>query len=192
MAHKFNPGKMCKLDDPGRIKLLPAREILLRAGLKGGDTFLDVGAGTGYFAFPASEIVGSDGKVIAVDVSGEMVAELQARAAKRGARNMEIRKSAEYDVMVEHGVVDLAFMCAVLHEIDEKARFLARIKITLKPAGRLCIVEWVKRVMDMGPPVGERLEMTETEELLGTVGLKVVGRDRLNDFFYSVSGARSE
>jgi ubiquinone/menaquinone biosynthesis C-methylase UbiE len=188
VARKFDARNMSRLDDVKRSTLLPAREILVEAGLKPGHTFLDVGAGTGYFAFPASEIVGEKGKAIAVDISDEMIRELKARTVSKAVRNMEIRKSEEYDVMIDEGIVDLALMCTVLHEIDDKGRFLANLKKVLKPAGRLCVIEWQKRAMEMGPPVQERLEPGEVAELLAGTGLEIVEERTYNDTFYGVTG----
>jgi ubiquinone/menaquinone biosynthesis C-methylase UbiE len=190
MAHKFDARNMSRLDDAKRRTLLPAREILLEAGLKSGHTFLDVGAGTGYFTFPASEIVEEKGKVIAADISDEMIRELEARVLTKAAHNIEIRKSEEYDIMIDEGIADLALMCAVLHEIDDKPRFLSNLKKALKPAGRLCVMEWQKRAMEMGPPLQERLELGETSELLTKIGFEVVKEKEYNDVFYCVIGAR--
>jgi ubiquinone/menaquinone biosynthesis C-methylase UbiE len=181
---------MFKLDDPARIKLLPTRIILLEAGLRPGQTFLDVGAGTGYFVFPASEIVGEKGKVIAVDVSDEMLSEIEKRALTKGVNNIETRKSMEYDVGIEPGVIDTALMSAVLHEIDEKERFLAMVGNVLKPGGSLCVVEWVKKIMSMGPPLEDRLEIKETADLLTRIGLNVVTERKYNDIFYGVTAVK--
>jgi ubiquinone/menaquinone biosynthesis C-methylase UbiE len=190
MAHKFNPRSMSKLDDPARIKLLPTRIILLEAGLKPGQTFLDVGAGTGYFVFPASEIVGGKGRVIAVDVSHEMLGEIEKRALAKGVNNIETRKSTEYDVGIEPGIIDTVLMSAVLHEIDDKERFLAMIGKVLKPGGSLSIVEWVKEIMSMGPPVEDRLKIKETADLLTRIGLSVVMERKYNDIFYGVTAIK--
>lgn len=181
---------MSKLDDPARTKYLPPRIILMEAGLRPGQTFLDVGAGTGYFAFPASEIVGAKGRVIAVDISGEMLKEIEKRAAAKGVNNIETKKSAEYDVPVEPETVDTALMAAVLHEIDDRERFLAMVAKVLKPGGNLCIVEWVKKIMNMGPRMEDRLEIKETAGLLTQIGLKVTLERKYNDIFYGVTGVK--
>ena len=190
MAHKFSPRSMSKLDDPARAKLLPARIILVEAGLRLGQTLLDVGAGTGYFAFPASEIVGEKGRVIAVDVSDEMLEEIGKRVSEKKISNIETRKSMEYDVLIEPSTIDTALLAAVLHEIDDKERFIAMVAGTLKPGGSLCVVEWVKKIMNMGPPVEDRLEIKETAALLERAGLSVVLERKYNDIFYGVTGVK--
>ena len=51
----FDHNHKNKLDNPGRKKMLPASENLIKAGLKLGDTFIDVGSGTGHFAFRSQQ-----------------------------------------------------------------------------------------------------------------------------------------
>ena len=190
MAHKFSARSMSKLDDPARTRYLPARIILVEAGLRPGQTFLDIGAGTGYFSFPAAEIVGGTGRVIAADVSGEMLEEIEKRAAAKGVNTIETRKSEEYDVLIEQETIDTALMAAVLHEIDDKERFVTMAAKVLKPGGSLSIVEWVKKIMNMGPPVEDRLEINETAGLLARAGLTVVLERKYSDVFYGVTGVK--
>ena len=188
MAHKFDARHMGKLDDAWRGEVLPPREVLVQAGLRAGQTFLDVGAGTGNFSFSACEIVGEGGRVIAVDVSDTMIAELEKRSAVKGFGNMEIRKSGEYEVPVRARTVDLALLSMVLHEVDDKSRFLGMIETTLAPGGRLCVVEWEKKEMAMGPPLEERLDAGETAELLAKAGLAALAEmeRKYGDVFYCV------
>src|SRR5438270_9288380 len=54
-------------------KLLPALK------LKAGDVVADVGAGSGYYTFSMSKLVGNKGKVYAVDIQPEMLKIIQAR-----------------------------------------------------------------------------------------------------------------
>ncbi len=192
MAHKFDARNMEKLDDARRAEILPPRDALLETGLKPGQTFLDVGAGTGNFAFSACEIVGEKGRVIAVDISDKMVAELKRRASLRGFRNIEIRESGEYDSPVEDGTIDMALLSLVLHEIDDKARFLGILEKTLARGGRLCVIEWEKKAMNMGPPVEERLDPGEITELLAKVGLTTVMERKYGDLFYCVTAVKGK
>jgi ubiquinone/menaquinone biosynthesis C-methylase UbiE len=184
MAHIFDHRKMTKLDSPERRKILPPREILCEMGLHEGDIFLDIGAGIGYFSFPAAEIVGKNGKIIATDVSKEMIQELRKRIDNTHIQNIDARQSDGYDIMVEDRSVTFAFMSTVLHEVDDKVRFLTNAKNTLQKNGRLGIVEWIKKTMEMGPPIEERLEPEEVSGILREIGMKVLMVKEYNDYFY--------
>lgn len=64
------------------------RELLLAAGLRPGMRVLDVGCGAGDVAFLASEIVGPEGQVVAVDRAPEALARASGRARGRRIENI--------------------------------------------------------------------------------------------------------
>jgi ubiquinone/menaquinone biosynthesis C-methylase UbiE len=170
MPHKFHPVNISRLDNPERRKTLPPREILALSGLKEGDYMIDIGAGTGFFSLPAAEMVGAAGRVFAVDSSAGMIVELNSRVRSAGAGNIEVIHSDEYNFKTGENRFDFGFMCAVLHEIDDKARFLGAVRGVLKPNGRLAIVEWVDKKTDMGPPPNDRVGSGEVKNLLSGLG----------------------
>jgi hypothetical protein len=57
MTHKFDFKKKKHLDSKQRQKLLPPYELLAKFGLNNGKVVADIGAGTGYFSFPAGLIL---------------------------------------------------------------------------------------------------------------------------------------
>ncbi|MGB9913382.1 MAG: class I SAM-dependent methyltransferase, partial [Candidatus Kapaibacteriota bacterium] len=102
----FDPEKKETLDTAERRKLLPPEEILLRSGLSEGTKIADVGCGTGYFSIPAAKIVGRSGKVFAIDISKEMLEELQNRLNPQEIHNLEILQSQEYSIPLTDSAVD--------------------------------------------------------------------------------------
>ena len=79
MSHKFDAKNKHKLDNETRRKMLPPEQTLLSLGLKEGDIMADIGCGIGYFAVPASKIVGKSGKVFAMDILPEMLEEVHVK-----------------------------------------------------------------------------------------------------------------
>jgi ubiquinone/menaquinone biosynthesis C-methylase UbiE len=61
------------------------------AGVKAGDTVLDVAAGRGAVLFPAADRVGPDGRVVGIDLAGGMVTQTRAEIAQRGLSHAEMR-----------------------------------------------------------------------------------------------------
>src|SRR5215204_618992 len=61
------------------------------ASLKPGETVLDLGSGAGFDCFLASRSVGSNGRVIGVDMTPEMLKKARANAAKSNTTNVEFR-----------------------------------------------------------------------------------------------------
>ena len=69
--HKFNPENIGRLIGEDRERELPPKAFLINQGLKEGTVFADIGCGPGFFSIPATKIVGSTGKVLAVDLQEE-------------------------------------------------------------------------------------------------------------------------
>jgi len=87
------------------------REILKRAGIREGQTVLDFGCGSGNYAIPAAKIVGSKGKVYALDKDAYELRELARRAESDGLNNIEtIETDGEPDSGLEDGSVDVLLL----------------------------------------------------------------------------------
>jgi len=183
MTHKFNPAGMHKLDNPGRRETLPPEKILSLTGLKEGDTFLDIGAGTGYFAIPAADITGKTGKVIAADISPEMLNELKSRH-KSCRGNIEFLLSREERLDLETGIADMAFMAFILHEINDVKSYLKEVHRILKPGGKFALVEWEKKEMPKGPPVQERIDRDDAVRIITEQGFSLIRSEAVNQFNY--------
>ncbi len=177
--HKFSPEKWQRLEGEARRKLLPPEKLLRKFGLAEGLTFLDVGAGTGYFAREASKIVGSSGKVLAVDMSPEMIELLK---GNQMPAHVEVLRSEEYRIPVADSVADVSWLALVTHENQDVVRFLKEVERCTKPGGKIVVVEWKKQVEENGPPFDERLDQKELRRMLG--GFKLVGEGSLNASHY--------
>ncbi len=163
---------------------------MIELGLKSNDVMIDIGAGTGDFSIPALKIVGTTGKVIAIDTSEAMLLELRKRIGSLDAQNLSIIQSQEYDLMVGDNSADFALICTVLHEIEDKITFLGKVRNVVKLGGRLAIVEWAKKPMDQGPPLQDRIEKSEVAALVQQTGFHEIHLKDFNDFFYYVKAIK--
>lgn len=170
MAHIFDPEERHKLDSPERRAEMPPEETLVKAGIKPGDIFLDIGCGTGYFSLPAARMIGPKGVVYALDVSGVMLAELRSKAASQGVFNIQTLQTARAKLALPEAGVTMALISDVLHEVDDKKAFFAAISAALKPGARLAVIEWEKKETPKGPPLKERLSEDEMQVLLKKAG----------------------
>ena len=152
--HKFSPHHAERLENPDRHKLLQPQKTLSQFGLKPGMTFVDIGAGTGFFSRAASEIVGKEGIVYALDMSKEML-EILKRTGVRD--NMQILHSEEYRLQVAADTADFTLLSTVLHENTDIPKLLAEASRVSKPSGKIVIIEWKKQDEETGPPMAERL-----------------------------------
>lgn len=117
---------------------------LLTPFITPGMKVLDIGCGMGFFSLPLARMIGANGKVICVDVQEKMIKTLKKRAEKAGLTDrIETRicnqNSLGLDNLSEE--IDFALAFAVVHEVPSATQFFDEINRTLKPTGRLLIVE---------------------------------------------------
>ncbi|MHB1443763.1 MAG: class I SAM-dependent methyltransferase [Candidatus Humimicrobiaceae bacterium] len=190
MEHKFNPENKKKLFSEFRQKMLPARRTLKEAGLKKEMTFADVGSGNGYFTLPAADIVGDKGKVFALDISSEMLEDMNTRIKEENKTNIEVIKTEENNLKIVKESVDLAFSCNVVHEAKNLDLFLKEIKRILKPKGRIAIIDWEKTDSDFGPPKEHRLDKSVIINGLKGIGFKYIKAKNLNKDLYRITAIK--
>lgn len=109
-----------------------------------GMTVLEPGCGMGFFTLDLARIVGSKGRVVAVDLQERMLAGLKRRAARAGLLDRIDVRLAQADrlgVADLTGQVDVALALHVVHEVPDAAGFFTEIATTLKPDGKLLFVE---------------------------------------------------
>ncbi len=113
------------------------------AALRPGETVLDLGSGAGNDVFVARHEVGSEGRVIGVDMTPEMIAKARANAAKLGYRNVEFRLGEIERLPLEAGSVDVVISNCVLNLVPDKAGAFAEMYRVLRPGGRFCVADIV-------------------------------------------------
>jgi CTP:molybdopterin cytidylyltransferase MocA/SAM-dependent methyltransferase len=164
--------------DPGRTDE-PALESL-RALVRPGETWLDIGAGAGRYALPiAAALAASGGEVIAVDPSKGMLDALRELADEHRIENVRVVQARWPPDDVATLRADVALIAHVGYDIEAIGPFLATMETT---TSRLCVAILMERqpasVADVcWPPVhGEsRVALPALPELLEL--LKALGRE---------------
>ena len=125
--------------DPRMMELL---------ALQGGETVVDFGSGSGHHSMMvAKELTAGSGKVIACDVSTEMIDRLKVLSAKRGvADRIDTRVEDALNLSsVATGSADCSISVATWHHVHGDLSILDKICAemvrVLKPGGRFCVCD---------------------------------------------------
>jgi arsenite methyltransferase len=118
--------------------------------LKPGERVVDLGSGGGFDCFIAAEQVGTEGRVVGVDMTEEMLSRSRAAAAAMGLRHIEFRQGIIEDLPVEAEWADAVISNGVINLCADKGRVFTEIMRALKPGGRLQFAD-----ITTGKPVPE-------------------------------------
>ncbi len=114
-------------------------------GWKAGTVVADIGAGDGKYTWAAVEWVGASGKVFATEIDAKKLAELKEEVAKRKLGNVIVEESKEAETNLPAGCCDAIFLRRVYHHLTKPAEFDASLVRSLKPGGRLAIIDFAPR-----------------------------------------------
>jgi ubiquinone/menaquinone biosynthesis C-methylase UbiE len=111
-------------------------------GWKQGTVVADIGAGDGKYTFAAEEVVGASGKVFATEIDKEKLAKLRDDVKEKKLTNVEVVESAEAETNLPAACCDAIFLRRVYHHITKPLDFDASILRSLKPGGKLAIIDF--------------------------------------------------
>lgn len=145
-------------------------------GLRANQTVVHLGCGAGFFLIPAASIVGSQGKVIGVDIRPDMLEEVEGRATRDGFADIitTVRTDLE-NGPADHlsaNISDWTLVTNILSQTDSK-KILQEAKRVTKAGGKIVVVEWSVSQATIGPPVNKRIPKDKILTIITELKLKL-------------------
>jgi cyclopropane fatty-acyl-phospholipid synthase-like methyltransferase len=178
MQHRFDdPAKFAKsFDDPKRDEWQMPSRVIEALGLKSGMVVADIGAGTGYFSMRLAKV--SPGlTVYAADIEPKMVEHLTHRAAGEKLGNVTAVLAGPSSANLPKPV-DVILIVDTYHHLGNRPAYFRELKKSLKPGGRIAIVDFRKDSPE-GPPVEFRFNAEQIEAEMTQAGYAL---DSKHDF----------
>jgi ubiquinone/menaquinone biosynthesis C-methylase UbiE len=119
--------------------------ILSGFDLKSGMHVADLGTGSGFYALAAARLIGSKGRVYAVEVQKDLLDRVKNNASREGLHNIEVVWG---DIETSGGThlrdssMDRVIVSNTLFQIEEKERFIREVFRILRPSGKVLVIDW--------------------------------------------------
>ncbi|HUI96290.1 MAG TPA: class I SAM-dependent methyltransferase [Xanthobacteraceae bacterium] len=173
MHHSFgNAEEWAKqFDDPNRDAWQQPDKVLDALPLASNALVADLGAGTGYFSVRIAKRV-PQGKVYAVDIEPDMLRYLEERKHQERLHVLQpVQASADAANLPEP--VDLVLVVDTYHHIDNRTAYFAKLGQSLRPNGRLAIIDF-KVDAPEGPPPEFRMPAEKVTAEIEAAGYRLV------------------
>jgi len=170
---------------PERAAEEKTEELVNALEIPEGATVADIGAGTGYFTWRLARQVGPGGQVIAVDLQRSMLDRTAETVKQHGLANVQFVRSTEKDPKLAPRSIDVVFIAHSYHEFADPETMMEGVRRSLKPGGRLVIVEYAKEKRLAPASTLHKMSFDEIRSEIEPMGFDL---DRMLDFLPTQHG----
>jgi predicted methyltransferase len=177
------------LEAPDREQWQKPDQIMDALGVAEGSKVAELGAAGGWFTLQLAERVGPNGRVYAEDIQRAMLEGISRRMQSENLTNVITVLGTASDPHLPPGL-DAALISDAFHEMDVPedptliVRLLRNVGQSLKPQGRLGIVDWTPGSGGPGPEANHRVDPERVIKAASAAGLQLIAREDVPPFVY--------
>ena len=177
------------LEAPDREQWQKPDQVMDALGVAEGSKVAELGAAGGWFTLQLAERVGPNGRVYAEDIQRAMLDGISRRMQNENINSVTTVLGTPSDPHLPPGL-DAALISDAFHEMDVAedptlvVTLLRNVAKSLKPQGRLGIVDWTPGDGGPGPEAKHRADPTRVIEVAKAAGLQLIKREDFPPFVY--------
>lgn len=180
----FAPQDLGLLEGPDRDQWQMPGQIMDALGIAEGSVVGDLGVGGGWFAIRLARRVGPNGLVYAEDIQQEMLEATSRRVAREDLRNVRTVRGNPLDPGLPKAALDAVLIVNTYNELEDPVTLLRNVAASLKPHGRIGIVDFKRDGLGPGPAMEERVDPDAILRDAGAAGLTLLRRETFLPYQY--------
>jgi SAM-dependent methyltransferase len=161
------------LERPDRAQWQKPDEVVKALDLKGNETVVDLGAGSGYFTFRLAKAL-PNGKVVPIDAQPEMIRHIHRKAMTEGFTNVRAQVARNPDDPGLPQDADLVFVCDVLLHVKKKADWLTAIHAQMRSGAKIVFIDFKEGNLPEGPPEAIKVPKSQIIRLCKDAGFTIL------------------
>ena len=186
----FPPQDLGLLEAPDRVQWQLPDQVMDALGVADASVVADIGAGAGWFTIVLARRVGPQGLVYAEDVQQEMLNAITRRVQREELKNVRTILGLATDPRLPENALDVVLMVDAYHEFEDGVPVLSSIAKSLKPQGRVGIVDFKLDGLGPGPELDERVSPDDVVRDAEKSGLRLIKTETFLPFQYFLIFAR--
>jgi ubiquinone/menaquinone biosynthesis C-methylase UbiE len=179
----FRAEDLGELEVPDRDEWQQPGKIMDVLGIGEASVVADLGAGSGWFTIRLSNRVGPNGLVFAEDIQRPMIQAIKVRVDRLGLKNVRTVRGTASDPHLPDPV-DAILIVDAYHEMEQPVALLSNVARSLKPPGRIGIVDFTKDGSGPGPTMEERVDPETVIRDAQAAGLVLRSRETFLKYQY--------
>jgi len=183
-TRRFPPVQLGELEGPDREAWQKPDVIMDALGIADGSSVADLGAGGGWFTVRLARRVGPRGRVYAEDIQKPMIEAMDRRMQREGLHNVTMVLGTTEDPKLAPKSVDAVLIVWSYAEFERPVELMTNVRASLKPNGRVGIVDFRKDGYGPGPPLEDRPDPEIVIKEVQSAGLHLISRDTALPFQY--------
>ncbi len=186
----FPPQDLGLIEPPDRAEWSKPDQIMDALGIADGAIVADLGAGSGWFTVRLARRVGPNGLVYAEDIQRQMIEVINRNVLREQLSNVRTVLGTPRDPRLPYGI-DTVLIVWTFHEIEDPVALLKNVVGSLKPQGRVGIVDFTAGSGGPGPAADERVNPDAVVKAAQAADLQLLARETVPPFQFLLIFGRS-